>query len=76
MVTTLVQGKVLVSSHETEDIIELHPGETAVVTDNQEIDVVTANVQEVVSWKDDMFVSAVLLWNRLWKKQHAGMTSG
>lgn len=56
LVTTLVQGKVLVSSHETEDIIELHPGETAVVTDNQEIDVVTANVQEVVSWKDDMFV--------------------
>lgn len=33
LVTTLVQGKVLVSSHETEDMIELHPGETAVVTD-------------------------------------------
>lgn len=30
LVTTLVQGKVLVSSHETEDMIELHPGETAV----------------------------------------------
>ncbi len=56
LVTTLVQGKVLVSSHETEDMIELHPGETAVVTDNQEIDVVTANVQEAISWKDDMFV--------------------
>ena len=56
LVTTLVQGKVLVSSNETEDIIELHPGETAVVTGNQEIDVVTANVQEAISWKDDMFV--------------------
>ena len=42
--------------NETEDMIELHPGETAVVTDNQEIDVVTANVQEAISWKDDMFV--------------------
>ena len=56
LVTTLVRGKVLVSSNETEDIIELHPGETAVVTGNQEIDVVTANVQEAISWKDDMFV--------------------
>lgn len=56
LVTTLVEGKVLISSNETEDIIELHPGETAVVTDNQEIDVVTANVREAISWKDNMFV--------------------
>lgn len=56
LVTTLVQGKVLVSSNEKEGIVELHPGETAVVADNQEIDVVAVNVQEAISWKDNMFV--------------------
>ena len=56
LVTTLVQGKVLVSSHEIEQKIELHPGETAVVSDNREINVVSMNVQEAISWKDDMFI--------------------
>lgn len=56
LVTTLVRGKVLVSSNEKEDKVELHPGETAVVSDNQEIDVVSMNVQEAISWKDNMFV--------------------
>lgn len=56
LVTTLVQGKVLVSSNEKENIVELHPGETAVVADKQEIDVVAVNVQETISWKDNMFV--------------------
>lgn len=56
LVTTLVQGKVLVSSNEKEETVELHPGETAVVAEHQEIDVVAADVEEAISWKDNRFV--------------------
>lgn len=56
LVTTLVQGKVLVSSNGKEEAVELHPGETAVVAEHQEIDVGAADVEEAISWKDDRFV--------------------
>lgn len=54
--TTLVQGKVLISANEKEEEVELHPGETAVISDNQNINIVPMNVNEAISWKNDMFV--------------------
>lgn len=54
--TTLTEGVIRLRHDKFESEVELHPGQQAVITDKETIEVKKVDVEEASSWKDGLYI--------------------